>query len=156
MLIIHIFPPAGLVQQVEAYLFGGYILIPFGPETPVKIKSVLRSLVGPEVIGLMKARIDAIPRSTVQVEADMHIVLMRESNQLVDLRDFLFVDMIDLLRQDIPAAIELQVIRIRDRQTDEIEAPVFHPLEMIFRSRLGNRPGVRREKIQQVESLPLR
>jgi len=102
----------------------------------------------------MKHSVDAITRRAVQVQAYMHIILMRPVNNGINGGYPLFIDLIDFLLCNIAAAIEFEVSRIRNRQPDKIKTPVVHPLKVFFGSGMLKRNRVRNKEIEQIEAFP--
>lgn len=154
MLVVHVNAHRGFIQQIEAEQVFGDAAISPGPEIPMIAKGFLRCFVGPQVVRLMKAGIDTIARRPVQVEAYVYTAFIDHRDKVIDLLYFFFVDLVDFVRGDIPAAVEMQIIRVGHGDADEIEAPVPHPADMVFGGRMGGRGGVGRKKVQDVEAFP--
>src|SRR5688572_13042267 len=84
----------------------------------------------------------------------MQVVLMSQRNHAVNSVNALFADPVNVLSYNVPAPVDVEVIRIGHRDSDKIKTPVAHPLEMFLRCFYA-RPGwIWIEEVKKVKTFP--
>lgn len=131
-----------LVEEVEAEVAGADLGVALGQHAPLIGAAFEGAVAGEEVLGL-GGGIDAVAGGTVEIEADMDVVLAAPLHATVDVAQYLLVHII-IVAGAAPAPVG-------DGDADEVEAPLVHPLELLLAERLG---VFAVEVVEEVEAMP--
>jgi hypothetical protein len=129
MLVIHVFPETGFIQQIETDFLRGGVLIAFRPHVPMEAEGVKCFLIFPEIIGLVKSGIDAVARRSMEVQTDVHIVFMCKLHEVADGVNAFIADFVYVVWCDVARSVDIEVVGISHRESYEIESPITHPFE---------------------------
>src|SRR5882724_3182683 len=117
----------GLIEQIEAESVAWNSFVALAEHAPLESAGVEGLFIRPQIEGFF-GRIDAITRSSMEVEIDMDSVFAAELDGLVDIFEFIFT-------ADFAQVAGIGPTKVRHWQAGEIKSPFRNHREIAFLER---------------------